>query len=128
MTAAENIPGLFALAHGSRSVVTGVRPNRGLGNYLITGWFNLLFGRWLKDVCCGLVVIQAPLLRSLDLKEDGFGFQCELMAKLLGAGPKIVEIPVDYAPRTRAQGKKLRWYHGLQCAWLLLRLREQHGR
>jgi glycosyltransferase involved in cell wall biosynthesis len=118
----EDIPALLARAQAGAWVVTGVRPNLGLGNHLITLWANLLFGGLLKDLCCGLTIIRADLLRMLCLKENGFGFQCELTAKLLRGGYQIVEVPISYTRRTRAQGKKLRWYHGLQCAWLLLRM------
>jgi dolichol-phosphate hexosyltransferase len=98
--APEDIPSL--LLH--EPAVSGVRAGRSIANRLL----SMLFG--MNDVCCGLKVIRTDVLRSLDLQEPGFGFECELVAELKRRDIPIIEVPVSYFPRGRAQGKKIRWW------------------
>src|SRR5258706_444920 len=77
----------------------------------------------LTDEATGYKVVRAALLRELDLRADGFEFCPELTAKLLRHGAEIVEVPISYRPRTRADGKKIRWRDGVIAIWTLLKLR-----
>ncbi len=93
-------------------------------NRAITLMANLLFGGHLSDIACGHKVVRRVLLEALDLKSRGFDIEAEVAARLLRAGARIVERPVPYAPRTRAEGKKPRYFRdGLRAAWMLLRVR-----
>ena len=54
------------------------------------------------------------LFRSLDLRERGFAVEAEIMARLLGRGVRIYEVPVEYRARSREEGKKLTALDGLR--------------
>ncbi len=50
---------------------------------------------------------------GLMLKEDGFGVEAELVAKIARAGWRVYEVGVSYSGRTYEEGKKIRWRDGL---------------
>ena len=84
---------------------------------------SVLFGVRITDQHTCYKAFKTPLLRSLPLREAGFGFCAEATALLLRRGVKILEVPVSYRPRSMAQGKKIRWHDGLRALWIALRCR-----
>src|SRR5262249_20736800 len=55
------------------------------------------------------------------LKENRFGIEPELTAKLARAGCRIREVGVRYNGRTSAEGKKIGWRDGLKALWCIVR-------
>jgi len=53
----------------------------------------------------------------------GFDFEPEFTAKILRAGHRILELPIDYNPRRVADGKKIRWIDGVDAVYALLKCR-----
>jgi glycosyltransferase involved in cell wall biosynthesis len=99
-----------------------------IGNRLVNLWNNLLFNSYLSDLETGYKVMPLELWRSLDLRSDGFEIEPEITAKLLRRGIRIYEVPINYAARTRQEGKKLTWQDGVRAVWTLARLRVSDGR
>ena len=92
-----------------------------LGGKLISFLTNLFYGSKLTDVYCGYKVFKADVLKSLELENNGFGIEQELTIKTLKKGYKIKEVPITYYPRTRQEGKKIRWWDGLKAIWLIIK-------
>jgi hypothetical protein len=44
-------------------------------------------------------------------------------SKALRMGHRILEVPIEYSPRTLAEGKKIRAWHGIEAMWVLLKYR-----
>lgn len=88
-------------------------------NYLV----RLLYGQRLSDEATCYKAFRTSLLRRLDLKANGFDFCPEVTAKLCRLGHRILEVPISYHPRTKAQGKKIGWRDGLHAAWTLVKWR-----
>jgi glycosyltransferase involved in cell wall biosynthesis len=113
--------------YGSRFCGGGMRRVTGAvfywGNRLLTGFTNLLYNVSLTDMETCLKMIKRELLESLDLKGSSFDIEPEITAKLCRSGIRIYEVPISYHGRTRAEGKKIHWYHGLQAVWVLLKFR-----
>jgi glycosyltransferase involved in cell wall biosynthesis len=84
---------------------------------------NMLYNSWLSDIVCCLKVVPTPLLRSLDLRANGFTIDAEIPARLLRAGKRIYEVPVSYAARPREWGKKLTAADGVRILSTLVRCR-----
>ena len=99
------------------------RVRYGLGNKGVTAAANLLFGGSLSDIMTGYKAMPTALFRSLALRETGFGIEPEIVARLLGAGVSIHEVPVAYEPRTHKEGKKLTMVDGFRVLRTLLRCR-----
>jgi glycosyltransferase involved in cell wall biosynthesis len=129
----EQIPKLLEpVLSGEAEVVYGTRVFGGtsaytywyvLGNRGVTTAANILFNAYITDLSTCFKLLPLPLYRELDIKENGFGADPELTAKLLKRGIRPFEIPITYRSRTRAEGKKITWRHGFEALAVLLRVR-----
>ena len=120
------------ILEGRSQVVYGSRfrsRNRGvpsltmLANKLLVGFANLLYGSTLTDMETAYKVFRREVLKSVPLRCVGFEFEPEVTAKLLRRKYRIVEVPITYCPRSREEGKKIRWVDALRAIWALLRYR-----
>jgi dolichol-phosphate hexosyltransferase len=93
------------------------------GNRLLTRMANILFNAHLTDLHTCLKLMPLVMLRSMDLREKGFGLDSEITARLLRRGIRPFEVPVTYYGRSHAEGKKIMWRDAIACAWILLRER-----
>lgn len=93
------------------------------GGRLVSLATSLLYGQRITDEPTCYKLFKTPLLKSLPLREDGFGFCAEATAMVCRLGERIVEVPISYQPRSMAEGKKIRWTDGLRAIWLLLKHR-----
>jgi hypothetical protein len=75
----------------------------------------------------GYKVFRRDVLQRVRLRSVGFDFEPELTAKILLAGFRIVEVPISYNPRRRDEGKKIRWFDGLDAAYILVKIRLTRG-
>jgi hypothetical protein len=66
-------------------------------------------------------MVRAPVLKSLTLTSERFGFEPELTARLAQAGARIWELPISYSGRTYAQGKKIGWRDGVAALFHIVR-------
>ncbi|HBL17912.1 MAG: glycosyl transferase [Elusimicrobia bacterium GWA2_69_24] len=130
----HDIPALLGPAlKGGADAVFGsriLRPNNPAsylrfywGGRLLTLWTNLLFGAAITDEPTCYKLLRSDLLRSLDLRCEGFEFCPEVTGKLLRRGVPIAEVPISYRPRSIEEGKKIRWIDGIEALWVLLRVR-----
>jgi hypothetical protein len=65
--------------------------------------------------------VRAPLMKSLVLTTDRFGFEPELTARLAQARARIWEVSISYSGRTYAEGKKIGWKDGVAALWHIVR-------
>ncbi len=117
----ENAP----VVYGSRFLGTIDKmdwPYR-LANRLLVLWTNLLFRTSITDEATAYKAFSAPLLHGLNLTCCRFEFCPEVTGKILRRKLPIREVPVHYLGRTKAQGKKIRWWDAFHAAWVLLRER-----
>ena len=95
-----------------------------IANRILATYTNLLYGCRITDESTGYKAFSTELITRLELACEGFEFCPEVTAKILRAGYRIYEVPVSYVPRTKKQGKKLRfWSDGFFAAWTLLKYR-----
>ncbi|HEU5278589.1 MAG TPA: glycosyltransferase family 2 protein [Gaiellaceae bacterium] len=93
-----------------------------MGNKAVTLWNNVLFNSYLSDLetCYKLMPLE---IWRLDLRSNGFEIEPEITAKLLRHGYRIFKVPISYAARSRAEGKKLTYRDGVRAVWTLGRIR-----
>ncbi|MFC1627004.1 glycosyltransferase family 2 protein [Patescibacteria group bacterium] len=94
-----------------------------MGNRFLSFMTNLLFNTTLSDMEVGYKVIPRKLLKSLNLRQNRFGFEPEVTAKLLKKGYRIYEIPISYTGREFHEGKKITWKDGFKALFLLFKYR-----
>jgi glycosyltransferase involved in cell wall biosynthesis len=123
---------LEPLLNGKADVVFGSRfmtdrPHRvlffwhSIGNRFITMASNAFTNLNLTDVETCYKVFRREVIQDLDLREDGFGFDPEVTAKVAKGGWRVYEVGISYAGRTYAEGKKIGWRDGLHAARCIVR-------
>jgi glycosyltransferase involved in cell wall biosynthesis len=90
-----------------------------LANRTLTLLTNLLFGARITDMETCYKIMRTDVARSLDLESNRFDIEPEITAKLLLAGQRILELPVYFKPRQRAEGKKIGWRDGFRALRVL---------
>ena len=73
--------------------------NRFVGNPILTGLLNLLFGVKVSDAHCGMRAVRRDALPVLDLHSTGMEFASEMVFKAYRRGLTVSEVPIDYYPR-----------------------------
>jgi hypothetical protein len=66
-------------------------------------------------------MVRAPLMKSLVLTSDRFGFEPEITARLAQARARIWEMAISYSGRTYEEGKKIGWRDGVAAIGHILR-------
>jgi glycosyltransferase involved in cell wall biosynthesis len=94
-----------------------------LAGVLLTLWTALLCGRWITDTLTAYKLYPAGAVKAMKLHTSGFETDHEITAKLVRQGQRIIEVPIEYYPRSVEDGKKIRPSDGLIAVWTLLRFR-----
>jgi glycosyltransferase involved in cell wall biosynthesis len=94
-----------------------------VGNRFLSMLTSLLYNTTLSDMETGYKAFRADVLRSLDLRENRFGIEPEITAKICKRKLRIYELPISYYGRTFDEGKKITWRDGFRAIWVLVRVR-----
>ena len=73
--------------------------NRFVGNPILTGLLNVLFGVKVSDAHCGMRAVRRDALPVLDLHSTGMEFASEMVFKAYRRGLTVSDVPIDYYPR-----------------------------
>jgi glycosyltransferase involved in cell wall biosynthesis len=88
-----------------------------LGNWLLTMVSNMCTDLNLTDVWTCYKVFKREVLEHVKIQENRFGFEPEITAKIAKGTWRIYEVPISYAGRTYAEGKKIGWRDALPGIW-----------
>lgn len=80
-----------------------------LGNRLLTTLSNMTTNLNLTDMEVCYKVFKRSVIQNLSLKENRFGFEVEITAKIARQKLKIYEVPISYYGRDYSEGKKIGW-------------------
>ena len=92
-----------------------------VGNSVLTMVSNMFTNLNLTDMETCYKAVRGEIARSLVLTADRFGFEPEITARLAQADARIYEVPITYAGRTYAEGKKISWKDGVAAFWHIVR-------
>jgi glycosyltransferase involved in cell wall biosynthesis len=121
---------LAPLLNGEADVVYGSRflrgaapgtPGQRIGNRVLTVWSNLFTGLRLSDVYVCYKVFRREVLDGLALRENRFGFEAEVTARIARRRWRVREVPISYRPRTHAEGKKITLKDAIAGLWCVVR-------
>lgn len=118
--------GKVDVVYGSRfldgSNFGGYKQNK-LANKMLTGLSNLMTGYKITDMETCYKAFRADIIKSIDIKENRFGFEPEITAKIAHKKVKLIEVPISYYPRTKEEGKKISTKDGLRALYCIARYR-----
>ncbi len=113
------IDGVADVVYGSRFLGSSERRVlyfwHTVGNKFLTLFSNMLSNLNLTDMEVGYKVFKSSLLKEINLKEDRFGFEPEITAKIAKKNIKIYEVGVKYFGRKYSEGKKITWKDGFSA-------------
>ncbi|MEM7140382.1 MAG: glycosyltransferase family 2 protein [Actinomycetota bacterium] len=132
---------LEPLLAGKADVVYGSRfqsgrPRRVLffwhsvGNRLLTLLSNMFTDLNLTDMETCYKAFRIEVVKGLDLKENRFGVEPEITAKVAAGGWRVWEVGISYSGRTYAEGKKINWRDGVAAVKCIVKygLETRRGR
>ena len=94
-----------------------------MGNRLLTTLSNMMTDLNLTDMEVCYKMFRREVLERLTLRENRFGFEVEITAKVAHGQWRVYEVPVAYYGRSYAEGKKITWKDGFRALWCILKYR-----
>ena len=93
-----------------------------VGNKMLTFWSNLFTGLNLTDMETGFKMFKTDVIRQIRLKENRFGFEPEVTAKISRVkNIRIYEVGISYYGRRYEEGKKIRWIDGMHAIYCVFK-------
>ena len=92
-----------------------------LANLTLTTLSNMFSNLNLTDMEIGYKVFKSEIIKDLNLKENRFGIEPEITAKIAKKKIRIYEVGVRYFGRTYSEGKKITWKDGVRAVYCILR-------
>ena len=91
------------------------------GNRFLTMLSNMFTNLNLTDMETGYKAFKASLIKSIQIEEDRFGVEPEIIAKLARIGCRIYEVGISYHGRTYEEGKKIDWRDGFRALYVIIK-------
>jgi glycosyltransferase involved in cell wall biosynthesis len=113
------------VVYGSRFI--GGKPHRILffwhriGNAVLTFLSNMFSNLDLTDMETCYKCFRSEIIKKITIKENRFGFEPEITAKLAKTKCRIVEVGISYYGRTYEEGKKIGWRDGFRALYCILK-------
>ena len=93
-----------------------------IGNKFLTMLSNMFTNLNLTDMETCYKMFRTPIIQSVKLKENRFGFEPEVTAKISRIKDiRIYEVGISYYGRTYAEGKKINWKDGFRAIYCILK-------
>ena len=92
-----------------------------VGNAIITTASNMFTNLNLTDIECCYKMFRREVIQSIEIEENRFGFEPEIVAKVARKGCRVFEVGVSYSGRTYREGKKINWKDGLRAIYCVVR-------
>jgi glycosyltransferase involved in cell wall biosynthesis len=93
------------------------------GNELLTFTFNLLFNTTFTDTYTCYLLYRRSLLEPEELVSNGWEQHAEILCRVVRRARSCYEVPISYAGRTYAEGKKIRAHHALSVLGMFVKQR-----
>lgn len=118
------VTGQADVVFGSRflnDTAEGSSQSHRMGNRFLTQLSNLFTGLQLTDMETCYKAFRRGVLRGIELRQDRFGFEPEITAKVARRNYRIQEVPISYAARSYAEGKKIGLRDAFNAVYCILR-------
>ena len=92
-----------------------------IGNGLLTLMSNFFTDLNLSDMETCYKAFRREVIQSVNIKENRFGFEPEVTAKISKMDIRIYEVGISYYGRTYDEGKKIGWKDGVRAVYCILK-------
>jgi len=94
-----------------------------LGNRFLTLMSNAFTNLNLTDMETCYKMFRREVIQAIDIKENRFGFEPEVTAKVAAMRCRVYEVGISYSGRTYEEGKKIGWRDGVRALWCIIKYR-----
>jgi glycosyltransferase involved in cell wall biosynthesis len=94
-----------------------------LGNRFLTTLSNMFTDLNLTDMEVCYKMFRKEVLDGIQIRENRFGFEVEITAKVSRGTWRIYEVPISYYGRSYEEGKKITWRDGVRAFWCVIKYR-----
>jgi glycosyltransferase involved in cell wall biosynthesis len=109
--------GLFPKYHNKQNISSY------LANIIFIFLFLIFYSRIITDPLTGYKLYPKIFFKNNIIKSMGFEADHEMTAKLIKQNYKIIEIPIDYSPRNKSEGKKINFFDGIKALITIIKYR-----
>ena len=92
-----------------------------VGNKILTLLSNIFTNLNLSDMEVGYKAFKTDIIKNIDLKENRFGFEPEVTAKIAKRSLRLYEVGISYYGRKYNEGKKITWRDGFSAIRCILK-------
>ena len=92
-----------------------------IGNGVLTLLSNFFTDLNLSDMETCYKAFRTEVIKSIEIKENRFGFEPEITAKISKMDLRIYEVGISYYGRTYDEGKKIGWKDGVRAIYCILK-------
>jgi glycosyltransferase involved in cell wall biosynthesis len=92
-----------------------------VGNKVLTSMSNMFTNLNLSDMETCYKVFRRDVIQQISIKENRFGFEPEITAKISRMNLRIYEVGISYDGRTYAEGKKIGWKDGFRAIYCIVK-------
>jgi glycosyltransferase involved in cell wall biosynthesis len=86
-----------------------------VGNKILTTFSNMATNLNLTDMEAGYKAFRREVIQKVQIEENRFGFEPEIVSKVSRLKVRIFEVGISYSGRTYAEGKKVGWRDGVSA-------------
>ncbi|MDB5616949.1 glycosyltransferase family 2 protein [Tardiphaga sp.] len=113
----------MVVAHRVDQADAAYRPGHRTGNWLLTGFLAMVFGRGFEDILSGYRVFSRRFIKSFPVLSDGFEIETELSVHALELAMPVAELKTPYFARPEGSFSKLNtWGDGFRILGTILKL------
>jgi glycosyltransferase involved in cell wall biosynthesis len=117
--------GLADVVYGSRFAGGGAHRVlyywHSVGNGVLTLLSNMFTNLNLTDMETCYKAFRRPIIQSIEIEENRFGFEPEITAKVAKLGVRVFEVGISYYGRTYAEGKKIGYKDGFRAIYCIVK-------
>ena len=92
-----------------------------VGNGFLTLLSNMFTDLNLTDMETCYKAFRTEIIQSIRIREQRFGFEPEITAKVARRRCRIYEVGISYYGRTYEEGKKIGWRDGVRAIWCIVK-------
>jgi glycosyltransferase involved in cell wall biosynthesis len=92
-----------------------------VGNKFLTMLSNMMTNINLTDMETCYKAFKREVIQGVIIRENRFGFEPEIIAKVARMNLRIYEVGISYYGRTYSEGKKINWKDGLRAIYCIFK-------
>ena len=92
-------------------------------NQFLSMFFSIIYGKKITDVATCYKMMSSNNFKKIEITENGFAVEIEILSKFLKITKDVMEFPIDYSGRSYQEGKKIRLMDGFKYVYSIVKYR-----